>query len=413
MSASDPQPAFFNRRLWTILIIVFFQMLSGSLILPILPLYAEERFTLPPQVVTLLISSFFIAQFIAGPYLGRLSDKYGRVPVLILSQIGTALSFIMIAQAQSVSMLFLARILDGITGGNIIVAQAYVTDITPRADRTRALGLIFAAFGLGFIFGPTAGGGLSAAFGPQIPFWVAACGAIGVVILTWWTLDETLSPEQRARNRGAQATRLSPGYIAGNLPLVLVLFIAFVGQFGLGMLQATFALYGKAVLFADVSPRLTNLGVGLLLTVVGIGQFTTQTALLPRAVRRYGEADLALLGVCLRTVGLLIFALATSPWVAAFGSLFFASGMGFLMPPVQALSTRLAPDELRGGVLGVFQAVVSLSTILSTSVAGVIFAAGPTLPYWIGAGLTLLLLIPGLALRRRTRPLATEAAAAD
>lgn len=413
MNAPAPQPAFFNRRLWTILIIVFFQMLSGSLILPILPLYAEERFTLPPQVVTLLISSFFMAQFIAGPYLGRLSDKYGRVPILILSQIGTAISFILIAQAQTVSMLFLARILDGITGGNIIVAQAYITDITPRADRTRALGLIFAAFGLGFIFGPTAGGGLSAAFGPQVPFWVAAAGALGVVILTWWALDETLSPEQRIRNRGAQVGRLSPGFIAGNLPLVLVLVIAFVGQFGLGMLQATFALYGKAILFADVSPRLTNLGVGLLLTMVGIGQFTTQTVLLPRAVRRYGEADLALLGISLRTVGLLIFALATSPWVAAFGSLFFASGMGFLMPPVQALSTRLAPDELRGSVLGVFQAVVSLATIFSTAIAGLIFAAGPRLPYWVGAGLTLLLLLPGLILRRRVQPLATEAVAAD
>lgn len=407
MTANPSPPSLFDRRLWTILIIVFFQMLSGSLILPILPLYAQDRFSLSPQIVTLLFASFFIAQFIAGPYLGRLSDRYGRVPVLIFSQIGTAISFIMIAQARSVEALFLARILDGITGGNIIVAQAYVTDITPRSERTRALGFIFAAFGLGFIFGPTAGGGLSAVFGPQAPFWVAAVGSIVVVILTWWMLDESLTAEQRALNRRSPAGRLSLKAIAGNLPLALVLIIAFVGQFGLGMLQATFALYGKAVLFADVNPRLTNLGVGLLFTVIGLSQFATQTLLLPRVVRRYSEPLIAMLGIVSRTVGFLIFALATSPWIAAFGSLFFACGMGLLMPPLQALSTRLAPDEMRGGILGVFQSAVSLATIFGTVMGGFLFASGPTWPHWVGAGLTVILLLPASMLRRQTRHLAT------
>ena len=122
--------------------IVFVQMLGTAMIMPILPLYAQEAFDMSPQVITLLATSFFVAQFVAGPYLGRLSDTRGRVPILIISQIGTAVSFIMLALAPSTFFLFLARVLDGITGGNIIVAQAYVTDITPREKRTEALGYI-------------------------------------------------------------------------------------------------------------------------------------------------------------------------------------------------------------------------------------------------------------------------------
>ncbi len=167
-----------DRRLLTILLIVFVQMLGAAMIMPILPLYAQREFDMTPQIITLLTTAFFAAQFIAGPYLGRLSDKYGRVPVLILSQIGTAVSFFMLAVAPSVGVLFLARILDGITGGNIIVAQAYITDITPREKRTQSLGYIFAVFGLGFIFGPALGGLLSAALGPRVPYIIAGFAAV-------------------------------------------------------------------------------------------------------------------------------------------------------------------------------------------------------------------------------------------
>ena len=143
-----------DRRLLTILLVVFVQMLGASLIFPVLPLYAQRRFNMSAEMITLLTSAFFAAQFLSGPYVGRLSDHYGRIPVLIVSQIGTVISFVMLAFAPSFAWLFFARILDGITGGNIIVAQAYITDITPREKRTESLGYIFAAFGLGFIFGP-------------------------------------------------------------------------------------------------------------------------------------------------------------------------------------------------------------------------------------------------------------------
>jgi DHA1 family tetracycline resistance protein-like MFS transporter len=391
-----------DRRLLTILLIVFVQMLGASMIMPILPLYAQREFGMSPQIITLLGTAFFAAQFLAGPYLGRLSDKIGRIPVLIVSQIGTAVSFLMLGLAPNVAVLFIARVLDGITGGNIIVAQAYITDITPREKRTQSLGLVFAVFGLGFIFGPALGGLLAAAFGPRVPYYIAALAALLVVLLTWFTLDETLSPEQREANRKFKRESIGPRDIARNAPLMLILLIAFVGQFGLGLLQATFALFGEAVLFAGYSEKMVSLGIGILLTIVGIGQFTTQIAILPRAIKRFDEAWLVVIGLSIRTLGMFGFAVLATPIFGAASSLLFAIGMGLMMPPLQSLTTMTVADELRGGVLGVYQSTVSLSTIVSTAVAGIIFAIEPTIPYWIGAGLSFVVILPALVLVKRT-----------
>jgi DHA1 family tetracycline resistance protein-like MFS transporter len=377
-------------------------MLGAGMIMPILPLYAQGEFNMSPQIITLLVTAYFAAQFVAGPYLGRLSDKYGRVPVLIISQIGTAVSFFMLALAPNVAVLFLARILDGITGGNIIVAQAYITDITPRKRRTESLGYIYAVFGLGFIFGPALGGFLSAAFGPRVPYVIAGFAAVLVVLLTWFTLDETLTPEQRAANRSFNKGSINLGAILRNLPLMLILAIAFIGQFGLGLLQGTFALYSKAVLFNGYSERIVALGVGLLFTVIGFGQFFTQTVLLRPALKRFDEAWLVVIGGTTRALGLFIFAVLAIPIGGALASLFFAIGMGLMMPPLQSLSTNTVADELRGGVLGVYQSTISLSTIVSTAIAGVIFAANVTAPFWIGFALSALALIPAFMLIRQT-----------
>jgi DHA1 family tetracycline resistance protein-like MFS transporter len=391
-----------DRRLLTILLIVFVQMVGAAMIMPILPLYAQREFNMSPNVITMLATAFFAAQFIAGPYLGRLSDKYGRVPVLIISQIGTAVSFFMLGAAQGVAMLFFARILDGITGGNIIVAQAYITDVTPREKRTESLGYVFAVFGLGFIIGPALGGILSAAFGPRVPYYIAAAAAVLVVLLTWFTLDETLSPEQRAANRSFKKQSISPLQISRNSSLLLILVIAFIGQFGMGLLQSTFALFGEAVLFAGYSERMVGVGIGLMLTIVGVGQVTTQTAILPRALKHFDEAWLVVIGLSIRTVGLLGFALLATPIVGAAASFCFAIGMGMMMPPLQSLSTNTVADELRGGVLGVYQSTLSLSTIASTFIAGTIFLLDPTYPFLIGALLSLVVVAPALLLVKKT-----------
>jgi MFS transporter, DHA1 family, tetracycline resistance protein len=391
--------AHFDRRLLTILLIVFVQILGASLVLPILPLYAQRRFELSPQAITLLVSSFFAAQFVAGPYIGRLSDRYGRIPILILSQIGTVISFVMLGVAQSFEVLFAARILDGITGGNIIVAQAYITDITPRERRTEALGYIFATFGLGFIFGPAIGGVFAAIFPIQVPFFIAAALAAAVVVLTWYTLDETVSPEQREASRQRGRRGVGPATLLTNYPLLVILGIAFVGQFALGTLQATFALYGEAVLFVDYDERLTNLGIGLLLSCVGLSQFLTQTVLLKRLLHNFGERKLVIWGTMIRGLSLFVFAVAASPWLGGVASVLFALGTGVTMPPLQSMATHAVDETERGGVLGLFQSAVSLSTIGSTAVAGFFFALDPSLPYWLGGAMSVLVALPAYYLR--------------
>ncbi len=393
-----------DRRLVTILLIVFVQMLGASMVLPILPRFAEKEFALTSRSIGVLVSSFFAAQFLAGPWIGRLSDKFGRVPVLIVSQLGTAISFVMLGVAWAPWVLFAARTFDGITGGNIIVAQAYITDITPRQKRTEALGYILATFGLGFIIGPAVGGILSAAFGARMPFLLGAGAAFLVTLLSWRTLDETLTPEQRLANRQFRQASLNPNQVLSNSPLLLVLLIGFVGQFGLGVLQATFALFGEAVLFAGSSEQVISIGIGLLLSIVGIFQFLTQAFLLRPLLRRFGEVALVLLGTGLRTIGFVLWALVPTPLAAGFASMFFAVGMSLMMPPLQSVSTKMVADQLRGGVLGIFQSAVSLSTIISTAAGGWLFGIDPFAPYWIALFISVFSILPILPLYRLAPP---------
>jgi multidrug resistance protein len=388
----------FDRRLVTILSIVFVQMAGAALILPILPLFAERTFAMSPSTVTLLVSSYFMAQFFAGPYLGQLSDRYGRVPILVFSQLGSAISFFMMAAAGSPALLFAARAVDGVTGGNVIVAQAYITDVMPREKRTEALGYVFAVFGIGFIIGPALGGVLSAWLGPRMPFVVAGGAALVTALMSALLLDETVDRKSGAARVRRPAMRRE--LVVGNQALILILVVAFVGQFAMGMLQSTFALYGGTVLFAGSSEQTANLGVGMLLAVVGLGQFFTQTWLLGRLKRRLGDARLVILGTLLRMVGLTLFAALASVWIAGIAAVFFALGQGVMMPPLQSLATRTVADSVRGGVLGVYQSSVSLATIISTAIAGVIFGIQPSAPYWIGAGISLLVVVPGLVLLR-------------
>ncbi len=393
----------FDKRLITILSIVFVQMVGAAMILPILPLFAERTFSMSPSLVTLLVSSYFAAQFFFGPFLGQLSDRHGRLPILIISQVGSAVSFFMMAAAGSAWLLFAARVVDGITGGNIIVAQAYITDVTPREKRTEALGYIMAVFGIGFIIGPAFGGVLSAWFGPRVPFVIAALAALATAVMTWRFLDETVTDETKEASRPGRRVSLSPADVAGNLPLILILLGAFIGQFGLGMLQSTFALFGAKVLFAGASDSSTNLGIGLMLAVVGVGQFFTQSWLLGRAKQRFGDAMLVIIGTGIRTIGFVLFALSTTVWPAGAAGILFAVGMGLMMPPLQSLATRTVDDHTRGAVLGIYQSSVSLATIISTAIAGVIFTIQPALPYWIGAGLSLLVILPGLVILQKSR----------
>lgn len=387
-----------DRRLLTILLVVLVQMLGASMILPILPLYAKNEFGLSPQMVTLLAASFFAAQFIAGPILGRLSDKVGRVPILLVSQIGTAISFLMLAFAPNAAWLFAARIFDGITGGNIVVAQAYLTDIAPPEKRAQYLGLVFAMFGISFAIGPAIGGFVSG-IGLQIPYMVAAVAATIAVIITWRVLDESLPREEREA-RKLDRLPLTAKLVLGSRPLLLTLALGFLAQFVLGLIVSTYALIGEAYWFAGEDATAVNIRIGLLLTGVGVAQVITQTRILGPVISRVGEVKTAIVGTLTRGLGLAVAVVLPSGLLATAGGALMAVGGGLSLPPAQAIATRALPDQFRGGVLGLFNSVASLGTILSTALGGVLFAMSVTLPAWVGAALSLVAVIPALLLLR-------------
>src|SRR5437773_8884417 len=179
-----------TRPLLIIFLTIFVNLVGFGIIVPLLPFYAES-FGASPLVIGLLFGIFSLCQLVAAPALGDLSDRYGRRPVLIFSLLGTVVSFVMLALAQSVTRLFLARIVDGLSGRNISTARAYVADVTEPKDRARAYGLIGAAFGLGFIFGPALSG-ILARISYTAPIWAAAALTLVATAMAWLWLPETV-----------------------------------------------------------------------------------------------------------------------------------------------------------------------------------------------------------------------------
>ncbi|MCB0125844.1 MAG: MFS transporter, partial [Caldilineaceae bacterium] len=302
-----------RKRLFPIVLILFTNLLGSGVIIPILPLFAEGEFQGTVFQITLLATAFFAAQFVASPWLGRLSDRFGRRPVLLVSQAGTILSFVMFIYARQLGglvdglglvlpmtggmlILFLARILDGITGGNITIAQAYVSDITDEEHRTQGLGMLQAAFGMGFILGP-AFGGLLSRYGVEAPFIGAALITTGTLLLTFFTLAESLPPEERQTEQERSGNRMPIQAVLGERALVFIMLIAFIGSLAFSALPAIFALYVDRVVFtAQESQDQVQLYIGLMLTFLGLAQVVTQVTALRPLRERLGERWLIIVG---------------------------------------------------------------------------------------------------------------------
>lgn len=402
--AVSPRPAPPRRRASiTIFITVLLDLIGFGMILPLLPFYGQELQATPFEI-GLLFSSYSLAQLVFAPLLGRLSDRTGRRPVLLVSIAGSVAAYLLFAAADSFAVLLLARTLSGIAASNYAIAQAYVADVSSREDRSKAMGLIGAAFGIGFVLGPALGG-LLAHLGSTgalvhlghrlVPLTAAVLSAINLVIALAW-LPESLSAELRGRSRQGSWLDFADLKAAwGHAPLRGLMLLYFLVLFCFSMMEATLALFCQDR-FGFGTPQTAWLFVyvGVLLVVV-------QGGLLGRLLRRFGERRLILSGIVLMAAGLALLPLAPasvppigSALALALSSLaLLAVGQGMNQPSTLGLLSRMTDDSSQGSTIGLTRSFGALARTLGPATGTWIFgAAGSGWPFWAAGGLMLIAL---------------------
>lgn len=378
-----------------ILMIAFVDLVGFGLIIPLQANYAE-RFGASGLTFGLLIGVYSAMQFLFNPILGRWSDRIGRRPVLLLSVAGSVLSHTLLGVADlsdSLALLFVARILDGITGANIATAQAYIADVTTPENRAKGMGLFGAAFGLGFVLGPALGAGLAAlgrgvsgpVYGTSWPAFGAAFIALFAFVLVWRFLPESrkLDTKSEEPTRVFAWRKLADAFALPRLRELLTL--TFSACFAFVLLETTF-VYLCVRRFA-----LTESGTGLLFAYIGMIMVIVQGGLIGGLVRRFGEARLLAVAPFITACGFLVISGVslveglTLAWVLLIGGCVpMALGHGLTGPSLNALISRQAGSR-QGLTLGLSQGVGSLARALGPPLGGLLFDLGPAWPYWVGA----------------------------
>lgn len=361
-----------------IFITVFIDLIGFGIVIPVLPFYVEgTTFNASPRTVGLLFASYSIMQLIFSPILGRLSDRYGRRPILLISLIGTGIGFLILGFATTLWMLFAGRIIDGISGGNISTAQAYIADITTPENRAKGMGLIGAAFGLGFVFGPAIGGILSR-WGIHVPFLFAAGLAFSNALLLYFLLPETVTTDHPARTSAATGrwTQLADALRQSRLAFILSIYFLFVVAFSI--MTTTFGLFTMYRFGYDAHDT------GWLFVFVGIIGAIIQGGLIGRLVKRFGELPLVVVGAILFSASL--FAIPfTGPQTGLLTLLLvggtFSIGNSLSTPALTGLASKSVGRGEQGGVLGVTQSVASLARTLGPLIAASLIASAPTVGY--------------------------------
>jgi DHA1 family tetracycline resistance protein-like MFS transporter len=393
MTAIPLPPAKSKTAITFVFITVVLDMIGFGIIMPVLPQLIESvgQMDLAHAAVmgAWMFAAYAVAQFIFGPLMGNLSDRFGRRPLLLLAVAGLGFDYLLHALAPTLGWLFVGRVLAGICGASWVIANAYITDITAPEERGKYFGMLGAAFGLGFILGPAIGGVLGE-YGARVPFYAAAAISLLNFVFGYFVLPESLPPEKRRAFDWRRANPLGVFRVfatyKGVWPLLAVLSLFF---FATSVYQAIWTFWGIAKF--DWSPSM----VGISLMMFGIVTAVFQGALSGVGAKFFGEARLALIGMVLGAVALLGYGMVTLPWMV-FALMIVHGPEGFVHPMLTAILTRLAPEDAQGELQGGLSGIMALTMLVGTVFFGQVFGyfmsgtapiTSPDVAYWIASGI--------------------------
>lgn len=367
--------------LFIIFLVVFIDLVGFGIVIPILPYYAKT-YGASATMLGWLMTSYSAMQFVFAPIWGRVSDRIGRRPVLLGSMAGIALSMVILGLAPSLLWLFVARTFAGICGANISTATAYIADVTSEKDRAKGMGLIGAAFGLGFIFGPAIGGVLSR-FGYGVPMFAAAGLSLGNIVFAYFKLAEPPGTQEiRAHNRAKRFDRAAVRETMGDPRTRMAILLFFVATVALTQMEVTFALFMQA------RHGFAAQGTGWLLAFMGIIMVVVQGGLIGKLSHHVGETRLILAGTIMMAIALVLMAQAFHLPGLLIGVALLGLGNGITNPSLMSLASQGASPDRRGATMGVYQSAGSLARVVGPPVAGILYDTfGIARPFLIAAAL--------------------------
>ncbi|WP_392532937.1 MFS transporter [Nostoc sp. C117] len=393
-----------SRAMFVLFLTVFIDLLGFGIILPILPLYAQQLAAKPSEA-TLLVAIYSLMQFLFAPLWGKWSDRYGRRPILLLTLFGSVIAYIGLGLANSLWILFIARSLAGIMAGNIATAQAYIADITTPANRARGMGIIGAAFGLGFILGPAIGGILTGTDPHNANFHLPSLFAAGLSLLAFLCalilLPESLNSESKAKIQAREHHRrqLNLQELSQRPQFCILIGIYFLVTFAVAAMDSTLALWSKQEL--NWGPQQTS----YLFAFMGIVSTIIQGGLIGLFKKYLGEIKLLILGILGLALGLLLIGFSQSLISLLIATTLIAWGISVSQPTLNSLISQMANPEEQGQILGIASSSSALARILGPTWAGASFMKfGTSAPFLSGSLVVLVALILSLRVTKSSLP---------